>query len=160
MDDANELSDFDAGPRSIRVTMLLADAAQVVEGKLYILGGGLGLIGPRPQPVAIALQLLLPWDRANVPHEWLIELLDEDGQPVMAGERPIQMRGRVETGRPAGLRPGTPLGVGLAINLTALRLPPSKRFSFQLSIEGESRPGWQVSFATRPAPPEQPPTLT
>jgi len=145
-----------AGPRSIGVTMLLADSAQVADGKLYILGGGLSIIGPRPQPVAIALRLLMPWDRANVPHEWLIELLDEDGQPVMAGERPIQVRGRVEAGRPAGARPGTPLGVALAINMAALKLEGGKRYSFQLSIQGESRPEWQASFSVRNAPAQQP----
>ena len=35
--------------------MLLCDAAQAVEGKLYILGGGWNTIGPDPAPTAIAM---------------------------------------------------------------------------------------------------------
>lgn len=148
------------GPRSVDVTMLMADSAQVAERKLFILGGGLTAIGPNPQPVALAIRLLVPWDRANLDHNWLIEMLDEDGQPVMVGERPLQIRGNVVAGRPAGARPGTPLPIPLAINLGALKLPGDKRYTFQLSIDGESRPGWRVSFdsradakATPPAPP-------
>jgi hypothetical protein len=35
--------------------MLLADAAQVAEGKLYILGGGRNIIGPEPSSSAVAI---------------------------------------------------------------------------------------------------------
>ncbi len=146
-DSADDL--LDDGPRSIGVTMLLADSAQVADRKLFILGGGLSLIGPRPQPVALAIRLLVPWDRANIRHEWMIEMLDEDGQPVMVGDRPLQIKGNVVAGRPAGARPGTPLPVPLALNLGALRLPGDKHYAFQLSIDGESRPDWRVSFHTR-----------
>ena len=41
---------------AVRVTMLLADAAQVADGKLYILGGGITAMGPRPQPIGIAIR--------------------------------------------------------------------------------------------------------
>jgi hypothetical protein len=160
MTDAND-TPLDDGPRSIGVTMLLADSAQVADRKLFILGGGLSLIGPRPQPIALAIRLLVPWDRANIRHEWLIEMLDEDGQPVMSGERPLQIRGNVVAGRPAGARPGTPLPVPLALNLGALKLPGDKHYAFQLSIDGESRPDWRVSFDTRAdqqAPTAPPPT--
>jgi hypothetical protein len=34
----------------VKVTMLLADAAQAVDGKLYILGGGWTITGPDPIP--------------------------------------------------------------------------------------------------------------
>ena len=33
----------------MKVTMLLADSAQAIEGKLYILGGGWSITGPDPQ---------------------------------------------------------------------------------------------------------------
>ena len=38
----------------MKVTLMLADAAQVSEGKLHILGGGWSVTGP-PAPSAIAL---------------------------------------------------------------------------------------------------------
>ena len=45
--------------------MLLADSAQVADRKLYVLGGGLSVIGPRPQPMGVAIRIEVPWDRAN-----------------------------------------------------------------------------------------------
>ena len=63
--------------------MMLADAAQAVEGKLYILGGGWSITGPEPTPSAIAAYIQVPWDRTNVQHEFRFELLDADGNPVI-----------------------------------------------------------------------------
>jgi len=82
------------------VNMLLCDSAQASGGKLYMLGGGLAVVGAKPQPLAIALHITLPWDRANIPHEWKISLTDEDGKSVTANEKPLEVRGRFEAGRP------------------------------------------------------------
>ena len=38
--------------------MLLADSAQAVEGKLYILGGGWNITGPEPSPSGIAIYIV------------------------------------------------------------------------------------------------------
>src|SRR5213078_2286630 len=65
--------------RQLRATLLLADAAQAVEGKLYVLGGGWSVTGPQPVPMAIALKIDVPWDQANTRHSWRLELLDADG---------------------------------------------------------------------------------
>ncbi len=129
--------------------MLIADAAQVADGKLYILGGGLSVVGPAPQPIGVAIRLEVPWDRANVAHEWRIELLDEDGHPLMIGERPLVVQGNFETGRPVGSRPGTPLSVPLAINFQAIPLTPGKSYIWQLSISGETHSDWRQSFSVR-----------
>lgn len=130
--------------------MMMCDAAQVNGGKLYILGGGVSLIGPSPQPVAVAIQILVPWDRANVAHHWRLDLVDEDGAQVTFRDRPVVAEGRFEAGRPAGLRPGTPLTMALAINLPGLPLENGKAFEFRLTVEGEQRPDWKARFATRP----------
>ena len=138
----------DSGP-NVDVTLLLCDAAQVADGKLYVLGGGLTSIGASPQPVAIALLLAVPWDRANIPHQWRIELIDEDGQPVVANNAPIAVGGRFEAGRPAGVRPGTPLTVPLAIGFSALPVVAGRRYLWQLSIDGQTRTAWQSAFTVR-----------
>lgn len=147
--------DILTGP-GLNVNMFLCDSAQAVQGKLFVLGGGLSAIGPKPQPLALALQITVPWDRANVPHEWIIRLLDEDGRPVSVGEKQIVVQGRFEAGRPAGLRPGTPLGVALAINITPLPLPAGRSYTFALVIDDESRPDWRLSFFMKPTPEQAP----
>lgn len=136
----------------LTIDMLLCDSAQVAGGKLFILGGGLASIGPKPQPLAIALQITVPWDRANIGHEWRIDLIDEDGRPVLIREKPVVVQGRFEAGRPAGLQPGTPLGVSLAINLSPIPLTAGRGYAFALAINGESRPDWRVRFFVKPSP--------
>lgn len=138
----------------MKVTMLLADAVQAVNGKFYILGGGWSIIGPDPVPMAIAIKVDVPWEEANRIHTLRLTLLDEDGQPVQVptpiGERPVELSMEFEVGRPPGLRPGTPLDVPLAINLGPLPLQPDRRFVWRCAINGNSEADWQVSFATRP----------
>jgi hypothetical protein len=140
----------------MKVTMLLADAVQAVEGKLYILGGGWSITGPQPTPMAIALKIDVPWTEANTPHTVKLDLLNEDGQPVMVptltGDRPVQLSSQFEVGRPPGLKTGTPLDVTLAINLGPLPLQPNHRYVWRCSINDQSEPEWQVSFSTRPEP--------
>jgi hypothetical protein len=129
--------------------MLLADAAQVAEGKLYVMGGGLTVVGPRPQPLAVALVIAVPWDRANVTHHWVLELLDEDGHAVPSTDRPVVVRGRFEAGRPAGMRPGTSLSVPLAISFPTLPLTPGQSYVWQLRIDDRSRDDWRAGFFVR-----------
>jgi hypothetical protein len=136
--------------------MMLADAAQEVGGKLYILGGGWSITGPDPVPMAIALKLEVPWDRTNVKHSLLIELVDEDANPIMVpgpaeDQVPLQVTGEFEAGRPPGVKPGTPIDSALAVNFGPLPLEPGRRYQWRLSIDGKSDEDWTLSFSTRPA---------
>jgi len=138
-------------PPDVGVTMLLADAAQVADGKLFVLGGGLTAVGPRPQPVAIALLLSVPWDRANISYRWSLELLDEDGHPVPDADDPVAVWGRFEAGRPTGSKPGSPLSVPLAINFTTLPVTPGSSYVWRLQIDDHARPEWHLRFHVRAA---------
>jgi len=138
--------------------MMLADSAQEVGGKLYILGGGWSITGPDPVPMAIALKLEVPWDRTNEKHSLLIELLDEDGNPVLVegpeehgGQVPLQVTGEFEAGRPPGIKPGTPIDSALAVNFGPLPLEGGRRYQWRLSIDGETDEDWTLAFSTRPA---------
>jgi hypothetical protein len=138
----------------VKVTMMLADSAQEVGGKLYILGGGWSITGPDPVPMAIALKLEVPWDRTNVQHSLLLELLDEDGEPVLVPgaddeEVPLQVTGDFEAGRPPGIKPGTPIDSALAVNFGPLPLQPGRRYQWRLSIDGETDEDWTLGFSTR-----------
>jgi hypothetical protein len=87
-------------------------------------------------------------------HHWELYLDDADGRPVMVdtpeGVQAIEVRGEFQVARPAGVPEGTPTDVALAVNLGPLPLPPGNRFTWHLSVDGESREDWSVSFTTRP----------
>ncbi len=141
----------------MRVTMLLADAAQALGGKLYILGGGWTHMGPAPAPFAIAMKFEVPWDQANRRHPWTLRLLDEDGRPVClptrgGEEKPVEMAGAFEVGRPPGSVPGSPLDFPLVIQFGPLPLPGGRRLEWVLEIDGRSEAHWRVAFGTAPAP--------
>jgi hypothetical protein len=133
--------------------MILCDYAQAAEGKLNIIGGGWSLTGPNPAPFGIGILFQVPWDQANDRHSFRLELLDADGNPVVVqgleGEQPVVVEGGFETGRPPGLRPGTPLDFPFAMNSGPLPLPPGQRFEWRLTVDGETRDDWRVAFGTR-----------
>ena len=137
----------------MRVTLMLADAAQVSEGKLHLLGGGWSITGP-PAPSAIAILVEVPWDQTNRKLEWRLELVDSDGYPVLTpdgegGENPIMMGGEFEVGRPPGTPQGSPIGLPLALNLAPLPLAPASRYEWRFTLDGESREDWRLAFSTR-----------
>jgi hypothetical protein len=64
----------------------------------------------------VAALFQIPWDQTNTKHRFRLELLDADGHgvPTPKGE-PIRAEGEFEAGRPAGLRPGTPVDAPLVV---------------------------------------------
>jgi hypothetical protein len=145
----------DLDPRGVEATIMLADSAQVADGKLFILGGGIHTIGPRPQPVAVAVRLEFPWDQGDRVHDWKLEVLDEDGMPVMMGERPLLVGGRLDLRRPEGWEAGSPLPVPLAVNFGALPVQPGNSYVLRLSVDETSDAGWDARLRVRPQQPEQ-----
>jgi hypothetical protein len=137
----------------VRVTLLLADAVQAVEGKLYVLGGGWSVTGPGPTAMGIAVKVEVPWDQSNRRHSFRMWLVDEDENPVESttdqGSAPIEVSGQFEVGRPPGLAPGTPLDMPMAFNLGPLHLPEGKRLIWRLDIDGEQKDDWTLRFTTR-----------
>lgn len=135
--------------------MLLADAAQAVGGKLYVLGGGWSVTGPGPATMAIAMKIDVPWDQTNLAHQWVLDLLDEDGSPVRIpapeGDQAVRINGNFEVGRPAGLVQGSPIDLPLAINIGPLPLPAGTRCVWRLAIDGATDPAWQLAFNVRSA---------
>jgi hypothetical protein len=134
----------------MRVTMMLADAAQEVNGKLYVLGGGWSVTGPVLPPMALALKLDVPWSAAHQEHEFLLVLVDADGHPVrVAGDGgEVQAGGTFEVGRPEGLPPGTDIDFAFAVTVPSLPLAPG-RYAWQLWIDGETNEDWQRPFQVR-----------
>lgn len=140
--------------RGMKVTLMLADYAQVSDGKLTIVGGGWDATGPNPLPFAIALKIEVPWRLANMRHKLRLELIDLDGAPVEVetpeGPKPLFIESEFEVGRPPGVRPGTALPCMLALNLAPTPIPPGGHYQWCLEIDGETHEDWRLSFSTRP----------
>jgi hypothetical protein len=134
--------------------MVLADYAQVADGKLNLIGGGWSFCGPNVAPFAIGLIIEVPWHLTNRQHHFRLELIDRDGNPVLVpaedGE-PVAVEGDLEVGRPPGVPAGTPFPAALAVNFSPPPpLSPGIRFEWRLLINGETHEDWRLGFSTRP----------
>jgi hypothetical protein len=125
----------------VKTTLLLCDHVQEVAGKLYVLGGGWSIYRGSPVTMGLAMKISVPWDAANIPHEFAARLVTEDGldptlpdaEGALVSAR-VEINGRFESGRPAGLPPGSDLDAPIAVNLAGLQLGPG-RYEWQVSID-------------------------
>jgi len=138
--------------------MLIADSAQVADGKLFILGGGWSVTGPDPTPSAVAIKVSVDSHEFNVAHHWELFLEDADGQPVSVdtpeGSTVIEVRGDFSANAPEGVPVGTPVDVPIAVNFGPIPLVGNARYTWRFVIDGDTLPGGLVSFTTRPHPTE------
>ena len=86
--------------------LILADAAQVVGGKLYLLGGGWNRFTvnngfPANHSMAVAVSVGVPWHETNERRTFEIEIATEDGETV------AKTGGHFEVGRPPGIPAGS-----------------------------------------------------
>ena len=125
-------------PDSISLDYLLvADGADAVGGKLYLLGGGWDrlrvpqLPGPPAVPFAVALGINVPWSLTNRKIGFSVDVLDADGGEVgqLAG-------GEFEVGRPPGLRIGTSQRFQITVPAQP-QFNAEGRFVIQCSVDGE-----------------------
>lgn len=124
----------------MEATVMLADWADAINGKLYIQGGGWTRVDSSLGPIrfALAIKLGVPWDAANTQHTLVISLVDADGHLVEPGPgaAPIKIEANFEVGRPPGLAPGTELDVTLAPNFVGIPLAVG-RYRFTLEVDGQ-----------------------
>jgi hypothetical protein len=113
--------------------LLLADGAQVQNGKLYVLGGGWERLQfetfPQTIPVGIALGVRVPWGETNRKHAFSIRGLSADGEELFKGE------GEFELGRPPGLPAGQSQIFQVAVQLP-LPVPAPGHYSVEATIDG------------------------
>lgn len=64
----------------MRATMMLADYAQIADGKLFISGGGWSTCGPGPTPCAVVAIFHVPWQETDQKVSFALRLIDEDGR--------------------------------------------------------------------------------
>jgi len=117
--------------------LLVADGAQVVGGKLYLLGGGwdrlaVPQIPGRPAtPFAVAVGVNVPWSLTNRKMSFSIDVHDADGGHV--GQL---VGGEFEVGRPPGLRSGASQRFQVA-GPAGPEFPDAGRYVIECAIDGE-----------------------
>ncbi len=116
---------------------MLADAAQVTAGKLYVLGGAFDTITARTFPVvyrSLAVVLVAevgPADR-NRDLELEIALFDEDGADLG-----VRSRGNLRVGAPASIPAGAASVVPLVGAFGNVRFPEPGGYVFVVTHDGE-----------------------
>lgn len=129
--------------------VMLADSAQVVGNKLYLLGGGwdvlqVGQQFPVQQSFAIALSFRVPWQQTNQRHTAEIRIVTEDEQEL------AKVGAQLEVGRPVGIPSGQIQRMQMAMNLV-LMLPQRGIYEVRTSINGDESPR-RASFTILPNP--------
>jgi hypothetical protein len=131
--------------------LLVADRAEVVNGKLYLMGGGWDRITlsqfPGPAHFDVAFGVLVGYTETNERHEFQLGMEDDDNQLVIG---PIG--GQLELGRPPGLKPAQAQRFMVAIR-GPFPLPQPGCFHWVLTLDG--RQAGRTTFWADPMPAQQ-----
>lgn len=136
--------------------MLLADSAEQANPqmpKISALGIGWDqTVTPLPAHVVILL-IRVPWTETNRKIPIKIEMVTEDGQPVMMptplGDQPLEVGGDLEVGRPPGVAHGTTIQVPQIIpSPPGLPLLPG-RYVWRVELDGKTEETWSAEFTVK-----------
>lgn len=135
----------------MEVTAMLADAAYVGDGKLFIHGAGWDRIYAASFPashasMAVAVIISVGYDEALTDHQLEVKLLDTEGNLLgaVAG-------GAFNVGHPAGAVRGAPSQVPLQFTFTGITFPAPGAYEWVVEINGERLARLPLVLATMPA---------
>jgi hypothetical protein len=132
----------------MRVDAVLCNHAEVQNNLLYISGGGVEAVqvppghpGPYGVTVGLGLVVTVPWSGTHQQHTVEIDMLSEDGQPVMVPTspeeaEPLHMQFQFTVGRPPDVPSGDEQHICLAANLPGLPVPSLGTYVFRLTVDG------------------------
>lgn len=135
---------------------LLADAAQVSEGKTFILGGGVTILWRQqfPAPLGVVLVAQLTYHRAEADsdHNLRVQVIDVDGNAILP-----EIQGEMHVGGPApGIPANVPLGVPVLIPFPPLPvLQRAGGYSIEIVLDGRHVKSLSFAVAHPPAQPGQ-----
>ena len=131
--------------------LILADYAEVIAGKLYVVGGAWDRIAVRdtsqPMRFGVAVGVLVPWNATNQSNVLNVTIEDLDGH-----QHATLLQSNFITGRPPELKPGATQRVVMAMN-ALLAPPPAGEYALVASIDGEERHRVAFTVIQAPTPP-------
>jgi hypothetical protein len=115
--------------------LIAADYAEVINNKVYLMGGGWDQFAPQrypaPMKIGIAVGIRVPYLESNVRHHLVLRLRTGDGLEL------FKLEADLETGRPPGSR-GASMLVPLAVNSQVQLLQPAD-LELVADVDGSSR---------------------
>jgi hypothetical protein len=115
--------------------VILAEHAEVIHGKLYLMGGGWDNITVQdfqaPLILPLAVSILVPWPATNRPHTEEVSVQTADAEVLAEQHRHLTV------GRPAEIEPGTSQRSLLVLRVP-VRLPGPGRYVALASVNGTS----------------------
>ena len=134
--------------------LLVADRAEVVNGKLYLMGGSWDRIQPQQFPhrmmLGIALGVRIPFAYTDDQHTVAIELFH--GETRMIG-----FEAKLATGRPPGMA-GMDMLVPMAFNIP-IAIPDEGRVALKAVIDGSHGRRHDIKVIKRPQQQQQTPPI-
>lgn len=130
----------------MRMIAMLANHAEVSEGRLYVSGGGWEQLPVQPSTAgpwmiscALAMLIKVPWTETNRQHTLAVDFVDEDENPVPLGDGSGSLHAEFpfSAGREANVTEGDEQNVAMAVNLAALPVAKLGSFNFRLQLDGE-----------------------
>ena len=118
---------------------VLADHAEAVNGKLYLLGGAFNrLYAGGPPPVvhphlSVAAVLMVPWPATGTSHTVALTLEDADGQQLLPSGA---LEAGFEVSRPIGMKDGDESLVPFVFDINGLELARFGDYVFRLHVNG------------------------
>ncbi len=114
--------------------LVLADSAQVVGNKLYLLGGGWDSIAapngfPIQHQMASALSVLVPWQETTQKRAFEVEILNEQGVSQ------VKVNGELEVPGNPGVMPGEIRRSQIALAIS-LKLEKQGKYAVTARIDG------------------------
>jgi hypothetical protein len=131
----------------MQIDAILCNHAEAVNNLLYISGGGISanLVPPGTNPpylvnLGIGIMVTVPWNLANQQHEVEIQLVTEDGRPVLVpsapdSTQPVHVRLAFNLGRPPTITIGDDQQVCLAANMPGLPFAALGKYEFIVRID-------------------------
>jgi hypothetical protein len=134
----------------MQIDAILCNHAEAVNNLLYISGGGISatLVPPGTNPpyivnLGIGIIVTVPWNLTDQQYEVEIQLVTEDGQPVLVplapdSTQPVQIRLAFYVGRPPTITIGDDQQVCLAANMPGLPFAALGKYEFIVRIGGNN----------------------
>ena len=128
----------DTDIRPVVELAMVADAVQVAQGKLFVLGGGWNTLMVRDFPakhpvMAVAVLVTVPWSWADRPITIELDLEDGDGHRLF----PSPIRQRLTVAKPAGMPQGSDIVVPRSFTISNLVFRQAGGYSFIVSVDGQ-----------------------